>query len=260
MALREHNPMDPMTLTVTDIEAIERATIAAVSPDLTEEIDGWLLPFAEGTVKRAKSAVPLHRGAVEPATLDRIEDRYASRQTAPALRLADAPCFEGLRAELERRRYKPDTPTCVQAGSAQRMRQVAAPGAAPADVDSTPDDAWAALFLGEGFDPVDGAHRVRMLSRAKGTLYASVREGGRTLAAGAMAFGHGWASVHGMRTDKAQRGRGLAGRVLAGLAQAALARGFERVFLQVDAANPPALALYRRAGFETHWKYSYWEQ
>jgi hypothetical protein len=51
-------------LTIPDIEAIERATVAAVSPDLTEEIDGWLLPFAEGTVKRAKSAVPLHRGAV----------------------------------------------------------------------------------------------------------------------------------------------------------------------------------------------------
>jgi ribosomal protein S18 acetylase RimI-like enzyme len=252
--------MNATTLTIPDIEAIERATVAAVSPDLTEEIDGWLLPFAEGTVKRAKSAVPLHRGAVAPATLDRIEDRCRSREAAPLLRLADAACFEGLRAELERRHYKPESPTCVQVGSAQRMRQVAAPDAALADIDSTPDDAWAALFLGAGFDPVDGAHRVRTLSRAKGTLYASVREGGRTVAAGAMAFSHGWASVHGMRTDQAQRGRGLAGRVLAGMAQAALARGFERVFLQVDAANPPALALYRRAGFATHWTYSYWQQ
>lgn len=249
-----------MTLSIPDIEAIERATVAAVSPDLSEEIDGWLLPFAEGTVKRAKSAVPLHRSAVEPATLDRIEDRCLSRQSAPLLRLADAACFEGLRAELERRHYRPETPTCVQVGSAQRMRQVAARDAALADIDSAPDDAWAALFLGEGFDPVDGAHRVRTLSRAQGTLYASVREGGRTVAAGAIAFSHGWASVHGMRTDQAQRGRGLAGRVLAGMAQAALARGFERVFLQVDATNPPALALYRRAGFETQWKYSYWQR
>ena len=63
-----------------------------------------------------------------------------------------------------------------------------------------------------------------------------------------------------MRTDKAQRGRGLAGRVLAGFAQAALARGVERVFLQVDAHNPSALALYRRAGFETQWTYSYWQR
>ncbi|MGJ7582936.1 GNAT family N-acetyltransferase, cg3035/Rv0428c family, partial [Variovorax sp. RHLX14] len=171
--------MNTTTLNVTDIEAIERATIAAVSPDLTEELDGWLLPFAGGTVKRARSAVPLHRSAVDHATLDRIEDRYDSRQVVPALRLADAPCFDGLRTELERRHYIGDSPTCVQIGSMQRMRQVVAPGGALADVDRAPDDAWSALFLGEGFDPVDGAHRVRMLSRAKGTLYASVREGGR---------------------------------------------------------------------------------
>ncbi|CAA2100037.1 GNAT family N-acetyltransferase [Variovorax paradoxus] len=252
--------MNTATLTVADIEAIERATVAAVSPEVTEEIDGWLLPFSSGTVKRAKSAVPLHRSAVEPATLDRIEDRYDSRQAVPALRLADAPCFEELRAELARRHYVGDSPTCVQAGSALRMREVATSDAPLADIDRAPDDAWAALFLGEGFDPVDGAHRVRMLSRAKGSLFASVREDGRTVAAGAMAFGHGWASVHGMRTDKAQRGRGLAGRVLAGFAQAALARGVERVFLQVDAHNPSALALYRRAGFETQWTYSYWQR
>lgn len=247
-------------LTDSDIEAIERATVAAVSPEVTEELDGWLLPFDGGTVKRARSAVPLHRGVVDHGTLDRIEDRYDSRRVAPALRLADAACFDPLRTELERRHYADDNPTCVQVGSTQRMRQVVASGVALADVDRTPDDAWAALFLGEGFDPVDGAHRVRTLARAKGSLYASVREGGRTLAAGAMAFGHGWASVHGMRTDQGHRGRGLAGRVLAGLAQAALSHGFERVFLQVDAANPPALALYRRAGFETRWQYRYWQR
>jgi ribosomal protein S18 acetylase RimI-like enzyme len=243
-----------------DVEAIERATVAAVAPEVTEELDGWLLPFDGGTVKRARSAVPMHRGPVDHATLDRIEDRYDSRQFVPTLRLADAACFDGLRAELARRHYIEESPTCVQTASLRRMRDAMAPGVAAADVDRTPDDAWAALFLGEGFDPVDGAHRVRVLARAKGSLYASVREGGRTLAAGAMAFGHGWASVHGMRTDAVDRGRGLAGRVLTGLAQAALARGFERVFLQVEAQNQPALALYRRAGFETQWKYSYWQR
>lgn len=248
------------TAHIESVEAIERATIAAVSPEASEELDGWLLPFDGGTVKRAKSAVPLHRSAVDPGTIDRIEDRYDSRQVVPALRLADAECFDSLRAELERRHYVQDSPTCVQVGTVRQMRQITAGGGALADVDRKPDDAWAALFLGEGFDPVDGAHRVRSLARAKGSLYASVRENGRTVAAGAMAFGHGWASVHGMRTDKAHRGRGLAGRVLAGLAQAALTHGFERVFLQVDAQNHPALSLYRRAGFATQWQYRYWQR
>ncbi len=245
---------------MNDVEAIERATVAAVSPQAVEELEDWLLPFDEGTVKRAKSAVPLRHGAFGERTLDRIEDRYDSRQRVPILRIADDGCFDGLRDALERRHYVGDSPTCVQTGSARRMREVAAAGARLADVDTAPDDAWAALFLGEGFDPVDGAHRVRALSRAAGSLYASVREDRRTVAAGAMAFGHGWASVHGMRTEASLRGRGLAGRVLAGLAEAALARGFERVFLQVDAHNPAAHALYRRAGFSTRWQYRYWQR
>ncbi|MDP9931797.1 ribosomal protein S18 acetylase RimI-like enzyme [Variovorax paradoxus] len=245
---------------MNDVEAIERATVAAVSPLAVEELDGWLLPFDDGTVKRARSAVPLHRGEVSWHTIDRIEDRYDSRQFVPAFRLADVPCFAALQAELEQRHYVGDSPTCVQVGSARRMRDVGAAGAALADVDLAPDEAWATLFLGEGFDPVDGAHRVRALSRAKGSLYASVRDGRHTVAAGAMAFGHGWASVHGMRTEQSQRGRGLARRVLAGLAQAALERGFERVFLQVDAHNAAAHALYRRAGFSTQWQYRYWQR
>jgi ribosomal protein S18 acetylase RimI-like enzyme len=124
------------------------------------------------------------------------------------------------------------------------------------------DDAWAALFLsGGGVDPADGASRVRALSRAPDSRYASVRdEGGRTLACGTVAFGHGWASVHGMRTDAAYRGQGLAGRVLAGIAQGLIAEGFERVFLQVEEHNAAAQSLYRRAGFETAWRYRYWSR
>ena len=100
--------------------------------------------------------------------------------------------------------------------------------------------------------PADGASRVAALGRAPGSLYASVREGGQTVAAGRGApFRHGWVSVHGMRTAPAWRGRGLAGRVLAALADAAMARGVARCFLQVEAGNAAAQALYRRAGFVT---------
>jgi ribosomal protein S18 acetylase RimI-like enzyme len=242
-----------------EVEAIERATVAAVSPDAVGAIEGWLLPFDHGTVSRARSAVPLRHAPAAEGTLERIEQGYAAQGLPPMLRLADLACFDGLRAELEARRYRGAKPTLVQTATLRRMQAVAPAGALPAEVDTAPDEAWAALFLGEGFDPVDGAHRVRVLARAQGSLYASVREGGRTVAAGAMAFGHGWASVHGMRTDAAQRGRGLAGRVLAGLARVALERGFEKVFLQVEAQNDPALALYRRAGFQTRWQYRYWQ-
>ena len=129
-----------------------------------------------------------------------------------------------------------------------------------ADVGAAPDDGWASVFLGEGFDPIDGASRVRTLSRAPQALFASVREDGRTVAAGMASFSHGWASVHGMRTAQDCRGRGLAGRVLSALADAARSKGYERIFLQVEAHNAAALALYRRNGFELAWTYAYWKK
>ncbi|MFN3494064.1 MAG: GNAT family N-acetyltransferase, partial [Hydrogenophaga sp.] len=63
---------------------------------------------------------------------------------------------------------------------------------------------------------------------------------------------------HGMRTAAARRGQGLAGRVLRAMAAEAARRGLPRVFLQVDASNQPALALYRRAGLTVAWPYAYW--
>lgn len=128
----------------------------------------------------------------------------------------------------------------------------------PADIAAEPDTAWAALFLGDGADPAEGASRVAALARAPGSVYASVYEEGRTVAAGAAAFSQGWVSVHGMRTAPTLRGRGMAGRVLAALAEAAMAHGVKRCFLQVEEGNTAAQALYRRAGFVPAWTYAYW--
>jgi len=254
------NLSHPATLSNNDIESLERATLAAVSPEAVEELEGWLLPFDSGTIGRAKSAVPMSHTLSHPVTHEtlvaRIEARYTARGMKPMFRVATAACFDIFRQELTRRGYVAGKPTLVQTGSARTMRQVATQPVA--DISDAPDAAWAALFLGEGFDPVDGASRVKSLSRAQGSVYASLRESGQTVAAGAGSYSNGWASVHGMRTDQAHRGRGLAGRVLAALADEAARRDLDRTFLQVEANNLAAQALYRRAGFTTAWAYEYW--
>ena len=245
-------------MTSQDIEAIERATVAAVSPQAQEEIAGWLLPFDTGTVGRAKSAVPLVHDAPDPAALESIEARYAAREMPVMLRLPDIPAFDGFRERLRAQGYAGGKPTHVQTAATRAVMNVS-PGPY-ADTSARPDAVWAAVFVGEGFDAVDGASRVAILSRAPGALFASIRDGEDTVAAGMGGFSHGWAGVHGMRTALRCRGRGLAGRVLATIAHAAQQRGIERVYLQVEAGNAAALALYRRAGFETAWTYSYWKK
>jgi ribosomal protein S18 acetylase RimI-like enzyme len=244
---------------VADVEAIERATVAAVAPREALEIGGWLVALNNGTIRRAASAVPLrHDLALDAGVIDEIEAAYAERGLAPAFRIADAPGLEAVRVELARRGYDFEQPTLVKVGGAAGM--IAAARGAAASVASAPDAGWARVFTSEGFDPADGQNRVAALTRSPDAVYGKIAEGDLTLAVGVAAFGYDWASVHGMRTDASRRGEGLAGRVLAGLAGAAQARGVERMFLQVEEGNAGARSLYRRAGFTKAWRYFYWSR
>ena len=242
-----------------DIEAIERATLAAVAPEAVLELSGWLVGLDPGSIRRAASAVPLrHEMIAEPLVLDRLEAAYQGRGLSSAFRLADPPGLAEMARELAERGYVSEQPTLVMIADIADV--IAVTSQTPARVTPQSNEAWAAVFLGEGFDPVDGAYRVKALSRSPDARFGHVIEGGRTVAVGCGSYGHGWASFHGMRTELAQRGKGYAARVLAGLALEAQAKGIERAFLQVEEANTGAQALYRRAGFETAWRYLYWSR
>lgn len=248
--------MEP-PLSADDVEGIERATLTAVAPERLETMPGWLLPMDRGTVGRAHSAVPLHHGSHDPALIGEIVRRYREAGLRPVLRLPDLPAFEAWWPELSARGFRREQPTLTQTGPLDGLLALA-PHEEGVTLDPRPDEAWMAMFLGEGLDPVDGASRSRALSRAAGTLFVSLREGGETLACGAACYSQGWLSMHGLRTAARQRGRGLAGRMIRAMALEARRRGIDRAFLQVDAANAPALALYARAGMRTAWAYAYW--
>lgn len=235
------------------IESIERSTIEAVAPAEVLEIAGWLVPLDAGAVGRAKSAAPLSHAA-SPEALDEIIAAYRGRGLPPAFRIADADGLGAVRSALEERGLAPAKPTWVKIADSLIVAGFCEPRV---ELMEAPDAAWGEVFLGEGFDPVDGASRVATLARSPDALYAAVRDAGRTVAVGAVSFGHGWAGVHGMRTSRDARGRGYAGRILAAFGGAALARDIRQMVLQVEEPNP-ARSLYRKAGFEAAWRYCYW--
>ena len=243
----------------SDVEAIERATIATVSPEATEDLGNWLLGFDSGAIGRAKCAVPLSHSMLPLSDIETIERCYAAHGYPPMFRLPDLLEFGPFHTALRHRGYCDDRHSVVQVARAVDGRAlVAKPDVAVA---RRPDEAWGMVFLGEGFDPVDGASRVKSLSRAPDAIYASVRdESGEAMAVGAASFGFGWASIHAMRTALEHRRRGLAGRILSALANDAIDRGYERIFLQVEDNNTGAQSLYARAGFTTVWRYAYWQR
>lgn len=250
-----------------DIEAIERATLAAVAPQHVDEIPGWLLPFDAGTVGRAHSAVPLsHDAAIQASDIATIIARYRARGLAPSLRVACVPALAHLDSALTAQGLKPTQPTltCIA-----RVADVldATHVTTAAEFSTSPSPAWGQVYLGEGFDPVDGASRVQALSRATGSLYAhSVDtqavdpEPGlpRMVATGVGSYGHGWLGIHGMRTLATHRKQGHASRILRALALQAQARAMDWAYLQVDETNLAAWRLYESLGFTLAWRYVYW--
>lgn len=250
--------MTPDELMSIDVASLERAIVKAVSPPAVLELGGWICAFDDGTVSRARSAAPLSHAVIDPTSVVAIRDEYFTRGLAPMFRIPRSTAFARVDSELARFGMDAQQPTDVQVARASEVARAALH--ADVRIDAAPDDAWASVFLGEGFDPVDGASRVRALTRAPGSLFASIREGDRVVAAGVLALGHGWGSIHGMRTALSHRGQRLATRVLAGLAQAAIDRGHDRLMLQVESANDAAQKLYARCGFERAWTYMYWRQ
>lgn len=242
-----------------EIEAIERATLAAVPPASFEELPGWLVPLDPGTVGRSHSAVPLSHDAPDLAGVDAVERCFARAKLPAVWRLPMLAQFDGLSGDLTRRGYQPTQPTCVQIGCVNEMlRDAALPTGAVLSLSAKPTPAWTSVYLGPGFDPMDGACRVALLGRGEHTTYAAVELNGQALASGAMSASNGWASIHGMRTAPEARGQGLAGAVLAALAGHAHGRGLKRVFLQVEQGNAVAQRLYAARGFKTAWVYQYW--
>ena len=242
-----------------DIESIERATLAGLGCDPVDELSGWLLPRVKAPMGRAKSAVPLtHDGFAGREILEDISARYGADGFEPVFRMPDAPGMGQVRNLLAGLGFAPDMrPTRVMIAD---LDDVACFTELEATFGQSADSDWAAVFAGPGFDPEEGAQRIRVLASARNTLFGRVTRDGAAAAVGVGNFNYGWVSIHGMRTAEAFRGQGLAGAILAGLARIGLEREFTRAVLQVEEGNSSALNLYRRAGFATLWRYDYWRR
>lgn len=250
------HPALRMPLSDAAIARLERATADAVAPAQVLEHGDWLLSLDHSTIGRAKSAVPLRHHGRLATDVAPIAQHYRDNGLEPHFRVPDLPALEPVHRALRALGLEPTQPTWVQVACVDDV--LALPTGVVAQVHLRPTPAWGEVYTAPGFDPVDGAHRRRALSRSPHVVYAHVQQDGAPVAAGTAALSQGWASIHGMRTVTAARGQGLASAILVALARHAQAQGYRELFLQVEAANAVAQSLYRRAGFQNAWRYHYW--
>lgn len=243
------------------VESIERATLEVAVPSRLEVVGPWLVGLDPGPVARAHSAVPLrHDGeAAGVAWRQPVEALFRRAGLAPVYRLPRGEVFVTLADALRAEGFQPMQPVEVQVAALDAGRLGGGPAGVRVVLAPAIDTAWAATYLGTSADAAEGWSRLDVLRRGGGA-FASAWVEGRLAAVGAAGFSHGWCCIHAMRTVPEWRNQGLARAVLVALLDEARSRQIGQAFLQVEAGNGPAQALYRRAGFRPAWVYEYWRE
>jgi GNAT superfamily N-acetyltransferase len=241
-----------------DIESLERATLDAVAPTTVESLPGWLVPFDSTAIGRAISAVPISHDRVDLAFVTEIESQYTVRGYKAQYRVADVIGLDRLHVALRERGYTPQQPTLTMVGNVTAWCQKSVVWTV--QLSQLPSEEWKAVYLSDDFDLVDGANRVRALSRSNYLMYAHLTDNSGPIAAGTASFSQGWLGLHGFRTVARMRNKGCARSLIVELGRIALSNSIERCFLQVEEKNAPAIQLYASLGFQTAWRYHYWRK
>jgi ribosomal protein S18 acetylase RimI-like enzyme len=225
--------------------------------------DGWLLRFNPGKAKRARCVWPLAAGR---RPLDaRLHDAAAAcaEHGVPLLiritAWVEAEVEPGLDTALAARGWTclDDTRVMVR----ERLDDLAAPApGAGLRLETMDGDAYAALVGALRGTPAAqiAAHAQRL--RESPVRYRGVRlldADGSLAAVGQAAREGDRVGLYDVFTPPGQRGRGHAGRLCAALLAQAAAEGARSAYLQVEADNAPARAVYARLGFGDAYGYHY---
>ena len=249
---------DPL-LDHTWLSRIEDAGLNASAPPQQLWLDGWLVRFSPGKAKRARCINAVASGHLPVA--QRLQQAQAVfDQAGLPLVVRITPFTQpvdldgtlaslGLQAfddtlvlvgDLARMDLSPTCPDAIQAapaGSAEYAHTVGELRGSPPDQQR--------------------AHAERMDHSPVPYQGWVLRRGAEVLACGQAAREGDRVGLYDVFTAPAARNQGLALALCADLLRRAAAEGARAAYLQVDAHNAPALAVYRKLGFVTGYRYHY---
>ena len=221
-------------------------------------VGGWRLYASDGYSGRINACWPIEAPDCRlDEALDHTEAWYAARGLKSIFKVVEAAAEPpGLIEALAARGYQPHTETLMMVGpllGEPDPEVLIADGA---------DAAFEDVFIAAGTGgPLDARERLDALARIVPPRgFARMEIAGAPAAIGACAVEGRWVGVFGMRTAPDHRRKGLARRLFGALTAFGRGAGAEQGYLQVEADNAPAIALYAAAGFEEAYRYRYWSR
>lgn len=234
--------------------------VATWRPVEVVDVGGWQVGFAGGFTRRANSAVPTAEPADVDAAIARVEALYGERDLPARFRVCSAARPAELDRRLAARGYRAAASTHVLVRELAQLPGTTTADAVAVEVATEPDDAWLSGWLGvkaagSAVDP----DLARAVVGGSAATYVTARDAAGVVGVIRAAAAGPWVGLSCLMVAPRARRRGL-GRALTRVAlDAASGAGAERAFLQVEAGNPGAAALYEGMGFRHAETYHYRE-
>ena len=241
-------------------------------------LDGWILRFAKGFTKRSNSVVPLYpalnsnystAASAEADLIEKIrycENLYARERLKTVFRLTSIQEQFAGGGEIDRTRldqllhnrgYSQEE-TSLVLSLALKPAPVIRPSTDP-QLNMLPLDEWLKVYcqLTGMPEPAQSLHGVILKSIAGECGLGVITVNNQAVACGLAVVERELVGLFDIFTAADMRGQGFGGRIVDGLLDWALDQGATRAYLQVEAENEPATALYRRLGFSEIYRYWY---
>lgn len=242
----------PAGVPAATARALEEAAARAWPAPETERLGEWTLRAAGGFTRRANSVLVTGDPGLPLAdALARITPWYAARGLPVLLQIPDgeqqASRYD---AELDALGWIREGDTLVRTAPLTAVLEAAGGRDTPEPVLSrTPDAGWLSAYHRTG-DLAEAALKVVCggpsvwFAAAPGAIGRAVVDGR-------------WVLLGAIEVAPGQRRKGLATAVMRALARQARAEGATAAYVQVEADNAAARAMYERMGFAGHHAYHY---
>ncbi|MER5738620.1 GNAT family N-acetyltransferase [Streptomyces sp. NPDC002262] len=237
---------------------LSRAAARAWQPVESEALGDWTLRAADGFTRRANSVLPTgDPGRPVAEALETARAWYADRKLTPYVQTATGAegTQELLCADLERLGWHREVTAELRIAALAPLAD-REPGPAEVLLARSFDEPWLRRY--QRFTGAGPAMR-HVLSAGPSVWFAAVPGTGEVPAAiGRCVVDGRWAGFMAIEVAPEQRRRGLAGAVMTALARRALDEGASAAWLQVEADNHGARALYEGMDFAVHHHYHHY--
>jgi len=237
------------------IQMIETLSFKALPALEQLEYDGWILRYANGYTRRANSVNPVYAGIDDvDLKIHMCETFYARKNRPTVFKMTDAVYPSDLDTILAENEYRKEAETYVYTMSLSGKGHLAG----NAHIDTELSATWVNHFAELNQIPDQHKQTLRQMLALIPTQcgFVNLMAGGEVVGVALGVIDGEWMGIYDVVVHSDHRGKGYGRAIMEALFAWGMAQGASDAYLQVQANNTTAMALYRALGFTQ--QYAYW--